>query len=176
MLKWIIFASIAVVAIIMVIKVIKTMLKIEKQDKSDEQKPEPKVEEEYKPSDVPVDIGSSSAGIVTDMSNSDSYDKTGAEYQFDSSSGFSDHADEEFFDYSAHMRNRKGRRRRDLSNVDLDGEFADDFEYQPSNFEYLNPQRNKSVKKKPVSTELNELSTELKVLMLSDIFDRKFFD
>lgn len=174
MLKWIIFGSVGLVVVVLVIKVIKTMLKIEKQDKQ-EVKEEQK-QEEYVPNETPVDMRSSSASVVTDMSNNADFDKGQAEYNFDNPTGFSDHADEEFFDYSSHVRNRKGRRRPPKQDFDLDGEFADDFEYQPSNFNYLNPQRRKSNKKKPVSTELNDLSTELKVLMLSDIFDRKFFD
>lgn len=173
MLKWIIFASIALVVIVLVIKIIKAMLKTEKESKQKEAT-EPIKEEEYKPEQVPADMRASTTGIVTDMSNSVS-DANDAEYDFDMS-GFSDHDDDEFFDYSAHMHGRKNRKGNNLPDIDLDGEFADDFEYQPTNFDYLTREPRRQNKKKPVSTELNELSTELKVLMLSDIFDRKFFD
>ncbi len=173
MLKWIIFASIALIVVVLVIKIIKVMLKTEKESKQKEAA-EPIKEEEYKPEQVPADMRSSSAGIVTDMSNNVN-DNNDTEYDFDMS-GFSDHDDEEFFDYSSHMHNHKNRKRKNMPDVDLDGEFADDFEYQPTNFDYLTREPRRQNKKKPVSTELNELSTELKVLMLSDIFDRKFFD
>lgn len=174
MLKWVVLGAVGLVVVVLVIKVIKTMLKIEKQDKQ-ESVAESKQEESYTPAESNVDMRSADS-FMTDMSNDITADKSSAEYQFDATTGFSDHADEEFYDYSAHVRNRKGRRRQPQPDFDLDGDFADDFEYQPSNFEYLNPQRRRASKKKPVSTELNELSTELKVLMLSDIFDRKFFD
>ena len=172
MLKWIIFASIGLVAVVFVIRVIRTMLKIEKQSNK-EDKAEPVAEQEYTPTDTAVDMRSSAANIVTDMSTNTATDDS--VYNFDSQTGFTDHADDEFFDYSAHMHNRKGRRRQSTPDFDLDGEFADDFEYQPRNFDYL-ANRRPPKKKKSVSTELNELPTELKVLMLSDIFDRKFFD
>ena len=175
MLKWVIFGVVGLLVVVFAIKVIRTMLKIEKQDKQST-KEEVQQQEEYIPEEVPIDVHSSSAGIVADMSTKTSENENTAEYDFNSMTGFSDHDDEEFFDYSAHVRNHKGRRRPKQMDFDLEGDLADDFEYQPSNFGYLNPQMRKSNKKKPVSTELNELSTELKVLMLSDIFDRKFFD
>jgi len=172
MLKWIILAVGAIVLTVFVVKIIKVMLKTEKESKqptTEQDKPESKGE--YIPQEVPIDIHSSSAGIVTDMS---AKPKTDDEYNFDMPSGFTDLADDEFFDYSAHMHSRKGRRRKPVD-FDLDGEMADDFEYIPStpDFSYLN--RNRKPKKKPIEKELNDLPTELKVLMLSDIFDKKYF-
>lgn len=107
--------------------------------------------------------------------NSSEFSDFNSNDNFDfASSGFTDHEDEEFFDYSRHMRNRKKRKPVDF---DLEGEMADDFEYIPSSpdFSYLHNHR--PPKKKPtLEKSLNEMPTELKVLMLSDIFDRKFFD
>ena len=167
MIKWFAIFIGAGILILFVVRIIKVMLKTEKESKSNTAITEEKVEE-YKPENSKIDINSSSSAMPTvDFSN-----KT-----MDTPNYFTDNADDEFMDYSQHMHSRGRRRRPKLDDLDLDGDMADnDFEYIPSSpdFNYLHGRNQK--KKKPLKKELNELPTELKVLMLSDIFDRKFFD
>lgn len=170
-------ASVIVVATIFVIRIIKVMLKTEKQSKSTEQ---PKAEQsaEYVPENTAIDITSSNSNIVTDMSVKPNNDLSKSTGNYDEMSGnsFLDELDTEFADYSAHLKNRKNKRNStDFSDFDLDGELADDFEYMPNDANFVYPNRKPPTeRKKSIDRELNELPTELKVLMLSDIFDRKF--
>ena len=89
-----------------------------------------------------------------------------------SDTGFTDHTDEEFFDYSEHMRNRTNQQ---SPNFDIEGDFADNFNYEPSGpqFEFLHQQTSKP-KPKKLNETLNELPDEIKALMVSGLFDRKF--
>jgi len=177
MFKWIVLTIVILVATVFVIKIIKTMLKIEKESNKTEKVEENKVEEQYQPQQTQIDLSSSSATIITDMSNNP---KELAEVKdeeiYGMPSGFNDKFDDEFNEYSRHAHNRKGRRRIP-DNFDLDGDFADELsdgsEYIPSSpdFSYLH---NRKKQKQPLKKELQDLPTELKVLMLSDIFDRKF--
>jgi hypothetical protein len=177
MLKWIILA-ITVVVILFVIAFIKYMLKVHKADKQ-KSTPVSEVTEEYVPEESHIDIHSASSGVpVTDMSKQ--VEKEEQDFindimaDFDAPvGGFTDSIDDEFVDYSQYARKSKGRRRRPID-FDLDGEMADEYIPSSEDFSYL-PRRQKP-KKKPIAKELNDLPTELKVLMLSDIFDRKFFD
>lgn len=90
-----------------------------------------------------------------------------------SDTGFTDHADDEFFDYSAHMRNRKGREV--PLDFDTKGDFADNFEYEPSSpeLDFLHKHQPKP-KPKNLPQTLNELPDEIKALMISGLFDPKF--
>ena len=185
MIKWIALGAGILIATVFVIKIIKTMLKIEKQsnkkDKASKEsaKDEPNVKEEYVPEKGGIDLTSSSNTIMTDMSVDSSIKDDDQDYY--QPSGFTDSVDEEFNDYSAHARKHsKGRRRKPPVDFDLDGDFADEFTddipYIPASpeFGYLRGEGKR--KKQPLKKELQDLPTELKVLMLSDIFDRKFFD
>lgn len=184
MLKWIILILSATLLTIIVISIIKVMLKSEKDSKKI--KTEDKVgksQEEYVPEQAPIDIHSASSGApITEMSIDDK--KIEADFVNDviddvpdlpmpPDSGFTDNIDNEFIDYSNFAHNNKGRRRQHID-FDLDGELAD--EYIPSTPDFSYIPRRAPQKKQPIRTQLNELPTELKVLMLSDIFDRKFFD
>ena len=183
MIKWIALAVGLLIASIFVIRLFKTMLKIEKdnnkKDKTSKevaQNTTPVENEEYRPEKSSINLNSSNNTIMTDMSIDGNIKDDGKDYY--KPSGFADSVDNEFKDYSNHARNRKGRRRKPVD-FDLDGEFADDFEdnstYIPasSEFGYLNGGKSK---RQPLKKELQNMPTELKVLMLSDIFDRKFFD
>ena len=87
--------------------------------------------------------------------------------------GFTDHKDDEFFDYSAHMRNRKGREV--PIDFDTDGDFADNFQYEPSSpeFDFLHKHQPKP-RPKNLSQTLSDLPDEIKALMSSGLFDPKF--
>lgn len=176
MIKWVIIFTIAIIVAIFVIRIIKVMLKTEK-DSKNSGKVEQSVEETtYTPADTSIDVGSSSNSIVTDMSaDAKNLDNVKAEYDFDmaNGNGFLDEIDTEFEDYQKYARG--GPRRSLPPDFDFDGDMADEYIPDSPEFSYIPPRRN-TRKKKSVSTELNELPTELKVLMLSDIFDRKFFD
>ena len=186
MFKWIVLSVGLVVASVFVIKILKTMLKIEKEsnkkDKAAKEsaKDTPVAEkEEYAPQESAIDLNSSSNTIMTDMSvDNAKKDEDNAYYQ---PSGFIDSVDDEFKDYSAHARKHSKGRRRQPVDFDLDGDFADEFNsdipYMPASpeFGYLRD-NGRPRKRQPLKKELQDLPTELKVLMLSDIFDRKFFD
>ena len=167
MIKWFAIFIGAGILILFVVRIIKVMLKTEKESKTKADKIEKK-QEEYIPETSKIDINSSSSIMPTvDFSNK----------PVKTPNYFTDNADDEFMDYSQHMHSRGRRRKPKLDDLDLDGDMADkDFEYIPNSldFSYLHDRNQK--KKKPLKKELNELPTELKVLMLSDIFDRKFFD
>ena len=183
MLKWIALIVGVTIASVFVIKIFKTMLKIEKEsNKKNKATKEPAKEsehaekEEYKPQESAININSSNSTIMTDMSVEGAVKDDNNDYY--QPSGFTDSVDEEFKDYSQHARNSKGRRRKPVD-FDLDGEMADEFDdsvpYMPASpeFGYLNSGK---PKRQPLKKELQDMPTELKVLMLSDIFDRKFFD
>ena len=146
------------------------MLKVEKEsNKQSKGKEEVNQSAEYKPEDAGIDIHSSNSTIVTDMSS-----KPAEDFNYDAPTGFTDSVDDEFDDYSRHAR-KSGRRRKPPIDFDLDGEMADDFEYTPGSPDFnLFPEQRRRQDKKQTVQSLNELSTELKVLMLSDIFDRRF--
>ena len=165
MLKWGILIIVSIIVLIFVVKIIKVMLKSEKE--SNQSKPTVDiVEEEYKPNDVAIDIHSSNTSVVTDMSNKPE------QYNESENNMFNDSLDDEFDDYRQFARNNKGRRRIP-KDFDMDGEYADEYIPSSPEFSFLNPSKPRKTKKS-IETELNNLSTELKVLMLSDIFDRKF--
>ena len=183
MLKWVLLIVGLTIATIFVVAFIKFMVKTEKDSKkSDKSEKEETVVDEYKPEERHIDIHSASSAIpITDMSK---HDDAKAEHDFIndimadfdtpiSSGGFMDDMDDEFADYSKFAHNSKGRRRKPID-FDLDGDMADEYIPSSPDFSYL-PKRQKQ-KKQPINKALNELPTELKVLMLSDIFDRKFFD
>ena len=183
MIKWIALGAGILIATVFVIKIIKTMLKIEKQsnkkDKaSKESAKDAPIKEEYVPEKGAIDLTSSSNTIMTDMSVDSSIKDDEQDYY--KPSGFTDSVDDEFKDYSTHVRKHSKGRRRKPVDFDLDGEFADEFTddipYIPASpeFGYLRGEGKR--KKQPLKKELQDLPTELKVLMLSDIFDRKFFD
>ena len=181
MFKWVLFGGFIITAIF-VVAFIKFMLKTEKDSKTAEIKDSDNKSEEYVSQDAPINIHSASAGIPpTDMSNNVSKSTDTYRDMIDDVpdlpmpefNGFIDDLDNDFSDYSQFAHNSKGRRRKPVD-FDLDGDLADEYIPSSPDFNYL-PKRQPR-KKKSISTELNELPTELKVLMLSDIFDRKFFD
>lgn len=132
------------------IKVIRTLLKIEKKSNqpTPEPQPEPKVEE-YQPTDETPPIEETPHTLT-------------------------DHTDDDFFDYSSHIRNRKPAPH--TPEFDLDGDFADDFEYTPSSpeFNYTNRHIKPNTDEKSLADNLLDMPEALKVLMLSDIFDKLF--
>lgn len=149
------------------------MLKIEKaSNKADKTEDSGKPVEEYTPQDASIDIHSSNASIVTDMSNNEK--SVDGKYDMQDS-GFKDDFDDEFEDYSRFARGGKAKNYPPID-FDLDGEFADDLEYIPDSpdFSYLHHRKKKE--KKPLNKSLNELPDEIKAIMLSDVLDRKFFD
>jgi hypothetical protein len=175
MIKWVLLAVGCLIATIFVVLLIKYMLKTEKETKQQETaKKTESVQEEYQPQNAPTDIHSASGGVpLTDMSVKPS-DNNDLEDTLDfpmPPSGFMDDADSDFADFSDFAHKSKGRRRKSVD-FDLEGDLADEYIPDSPEFSYL-PKRQPQ-KRKPLSTELNELPTELKVLMLSDIFDRKF--
>jgi len=175
MLKWVIIFIVALVVAIFVIRIIKVMLKTEKESNKPAQ--EVKTEEKvYSPESSSIDVGSSTNSIVADMSaDAKNLNDVKAEYDFDSpiDNGFFDELDTDFDDYRKYA--RSGPRRQIPDDFDIDGDRADEYIPDSPEFGYIPPSRRER-KKKSISTELNEMSTELKVLMLSDIFDRKYFD
>lgn len=139
------------------IKIIRTMLHIEKKSNQDNTtKDEPITKEEYHPQDEEVKESGGKEIIPNNQT---------------------DHQDDEFFDYSGYMRNKPSRPSIP-DDMDLSGDFADDFEYIPSSPDtnylsrYANPK--KKAEKGTLAQNLQELPQELKVLMLSDIFDKLF--
>lgn len=143
------------------------MLKTEKDsNKPAETKPE-EVSEPYKEfdaKDTAISTGSGTNNIVTDMSDH-SKDEFG--------SLFYDDLDSEFNDYRRHAR-KNSNSNPFPDGFDFEGDRSD--EYIPDSPEFSYIPRRQQPKKKPIKKELNDMPTELKVLMLSDIFDRKFFD
>lgn len=176
MIKWVIILLVALVVTIFVVRVIKVMLKTEKE--SNNPTPETKNDDKaYIPEKSSIDVGSATNSIVTDMSaDAKNLDNVKAEYDFNDpiDNGFFDEIDADFDDYRKYARSSGGRRRMP-DDFDIDGDRADEYIPDSPGFEYIPPRRNQR-KKKSISSELNEMSTELKVLMLSDIFDRKHFD
>lgn len=139
-----------VVLLVFGIKLIKTMLSIEKKSKqTPPQQSESAVVEEYHPADKPV---------------KDEQNKELA----------TDHVDEDFFDYSSHVRNRNPKPY--VPDFDFEGDFADDFEYTPSSPEFNYTSRHVKPKQdeKSLADNLLDMPEALKVLMLSDIFDKLF--
>ena len=178
MIKWVLLVAGITIVSIFVIAIIKFMLKTEKDSKKEVNSED--VVKEYNSYEQAIDIHSASAPIpVTDMSShNDKKDEqdfiNDIMADFDGPvDGFADDVDSEFADFSEFAHKSKGRRRTSVD-FDLDGEMADEYIPSSSDFEYL-PRRQKP-KKQPLNKALNDLPTELKVLMLSDIFDRKFFD
>ena len=181
MLKWVLLFVGIFIATVFVIALIKFMLKAEKDSKKIATEDVVGKPEEYKPEEAHINIHSASGAIpVTDMSNH--YDKKSeqdfvndilADFDKPIDSGFVDNIDDEFADYSNFARNSKGRRRPPID-FDLEGDMADEYIPSSPDFNYL--PRRRQPKKQPINKALNEMPTELKVLMLSDIFDRKFFD
>ena len=162
MLKWIVLSLGLIAAIIFTVALLKFMLKTEKDSKNKPDESDNVKQEEYQTEDSHINIHSATGGIpVTDMSAA----ITGA--------GFTDKLDDEFDEFSEFARNYRGRRRKPID-FDLDGDFADEYIPDSPDFSYI-PRQSKTRSNKSVATSLNELPTELKVLMLSDIFDRKFF-
>ncbi len=176
MLVWVVLTAVVIIVIAFVVKAIKTMLKIENEsnEKASVEPITPKVNEEYKPESSAIDLQSSNNTIMTDMSADSSKELNSLDVYPMPSSGFSDNIDNEFEDFRKYARSGKKGRRRMPEDFDMEGEMADEYIPSSPDFSYL-PKRQPK-KKKALSTELNELPTELKVLMLSDIFDRKFFD
>ena len=167
MIKWIIIFAIAIIVILFVIRIIKVMLKSEKDSNKPAENNTEEVSEPYKEFDAKdsaISTGSGSSNIVTDMSDH-SKDEFG--------SAFYDDIDNEFNDYRRHAR-QNNNRNSFPEGFDFDGDRSDEYIPDSPEFSYI-PRRQPS-KKKPIDKELNEMPTELKVLMLSDIFDRKFFD
>lgn len=183
MLKWVLLIVGLVVLIAFVVAFIRFMLVSEKESKTTV---EPKLQnEEYTPEGEPINIRSSSGGVpLTDMSIKDNANDISKEEQdfvneimadFDQpigGGGFVDDIDDEFEDYSKFA--RQGRRRQPVD-FDLEGEMADEYIPDAPDFSYLHHRRQPK-QKSTLDKQLNELPTELKVLMLSDIFDRKFLD
>lgn len=170
MIKWIVLAIILALLTLFVIKIVKVLLKIEKDSNKKDADKEPKLStpDEYTPDAPEINTHSSNASVLTDMSAKPSENLDMPKI---SESGFTDDADDEFLEYSKHMR-KKGKRRPTID-FNFEGDMADeDFEYIPDSpdFSYLHNRPKKN--KKP--TSLNDLPDEIKVLMLSDIFDRKF--
>ena len=167
MVKWIIVSLFVIIVAIFVIRIIMVMLKSEKDsNKPVEVKPEQASEpyKEFDAKDSAISTGSGSSNIVTDMSEH-------GKDEFNSS--FYDNADNEFNDYRRHAR-KQTNYDPFPDGFDFEGERSD--EYIPDSPEFSYIPRRQPPKKKPIKKELNDMPTELKVLMLSDIFDRKFFD
>lgn len=141
----------SIILLVFGVKVIKVLLSIEKKSNATPP-PEPIKEEEYTPTEQPAEP--TNTEVKPDL--------------------VTDHADDDFFDYSSHIRNRKPKSH--TPDFDLDGEFADDFEYTPSSPELNYTYRH--TKPKPsentLADNLLDMPEALKVLMLSDIFDKLF--
>ncbi len=157
MIKWLVIGATVLIVLVVAIRILKVMLHTEKASKPID-KDEP--EEEYIPiKEDEVDLAPPQ--IPNEIENL--------------SNGFGDSLDDEFSDYSKYAHNRKPSAPIDF---DLEGDYADDeFEYIPNrpDLDFF-PQRRVKKKQKPtIEQSLNDMPTELKVLMLSDIFDRKFF-
>jgi hypothetical protein len=172
MIKWIIILAIVIIATVFVVRIIKVMLKAEKDsNKKDIASSSPETletqsaePEKFKAEDAAISTGSGTSNIVTDMSEREDDDFINAFY---------DNADTEFNDYSKYA--RKNRNPYPLpDDFDFEGDRSDEYIPDSPEFSYI-PRRQQS-KKKPIKKELSDMSTEMKVLMLSDIFDRKFFD
>ena len=177
MIKWVLLIVGIILATSIVVALIKIMLKSEKVSKKISSEETSNPDKEYQPEQKHIDIHSASSGIpVTDMS----VEETKGSVKFDEMSnipgidnGFLDELDDDFADFSDFAHNSKGRRS-NYVDFDLDGDLADEYIPDSPDFSYIPKPR--SHKKRAIATELNEMPTELKVLMLSDIFDRKFFD
>lgn len=167
MIKWIIISAIVIIVSAFVIRIIKVMLKAEKEsNKPAESQPEQIAEypKEFDAKDAAISTGSGSSNIVTDMS-----EHVNDEFN----SAFYDDLDSEFNDYRRHAR-KQSSYDPFPEGFDFEGDRSDEYIPDSPEFSYI-PRRQPS-KKKPIKKELNEMSTEMKVLMLSDIFDKKFFD
>lgn len=165
MVKWIIIFAVVLIVAIFVIRILKIMLKAEKDsNKLDEVQPDNSTYNTFDANNTSINTGSGSNNIVTDMSNH-SQDEFG--------STFYDNQDTEFNDYRRHAR-KNGKDNSFPEGFDLEGERSDEYIPDSPEFSYI-PRRQQPIKKASIKKELNELSTEMKVLMLSDIFDKKFF-
>lgn len=182
MVKWVVLLAVAGIIILLAVRIIKVMWKSERDSETNQSS---QANGETTGSYVPAKSNESNDEIkkakqddflVADFTKYSSGNNDFGEHDFvkskTSDSGFSDFDDDEFLDYSNHMRNRKIR---DIpEDFDLDGENADDdFEYIPSSpdFSYL---QNQKPKKNTLKRSLNGLSDEMKVLMISNLFDTKF--
>lgn len=172
MIKWILLVCVLAILTILTVTFIKLMLRAEKDSKKNTTN-EVDSSKEYIPEEQHIDIHSASDGVsINNMSDKkDEADFVNSVLN-ESSNGFIDDVDEDFTDFSSYA--RSGKSPRPPIDFDLDGDMADEYIPSSPDFNYL-PKRT-STKKQPISKALNELPTELKVLMLSDIFDRKFFD
>ena len=165
MIKWIIISAVVIIVTVFVIRIIKVMLKAEKDSNNPQSQPEQtEVYKEFSAKDTSISTGSGSNSIVTDMSNHPK-DEFG--------SAFYDSLDKEFNDYRRHAR-KPSSNNSFPDGFDFEGDRSDEYIPDSPEFSYI-PRRQQS-KKKPIKKELNDMSTEMKVLMLSDIFDKKFFD
>ena len=188
MLKWILLASVGIVVLVIAFRIIRVMWKSEKSSKNNAKSPvesENTTLQEYVPMTQEIKESSKDlkdkqeADFLTDFTKDSLNDiNNGLDNDFYetklSDSGFGDSNDDEFADYSNHMRNRT---RSDLpKDFDIEGDKADDdFEYVPSSpeFSYLHTHQQQS-KQKTLEKSLNELPNEIKALMISNLFDTKF--
>ena len=186
MLKWVILASVVGIVILLSVRIIKVMWKSEKDSKEVKSVEQTEnnnanyVPQALESDEVDGEIKKKSIDdfLVTDFAKGTNSDNEFEDYDFarsrTSDGGFTDFNDDEFIDYSNHMRN--GKSRPTPEDFDLDGDSADEeFEYIPNapDFSYLQNRRQKA-QKKTLEKSLNELSDEMKVLMISNLFDTKF--
>ena len=177
MIKWLLLGVGAVIAIVAVVMVIKIMLKSEKDSKKIKTQEVAGKPQEYIPEQAPINIHSASGAIpITDLSSKPTQFVEPASDLIDDvpdipMGGFMDEADDEFGDFSNFAHNLKGRRRQPPTDFDLEGDLADEYIPDGPDFSYI-PKRRQPKNKS--TTSINDLTTEMKVLMLSDIFDRKF--
>lgn len=165
MIKWIIISAVVIIVSVFVIQIIKVMLKAEKEsNKTSETSDTNQSSGSFNAQDAAISTGSSINNIVTDMSEHAKDDYTNTFY---------DNADSEFKDYSHHAK-KNSNHNSIPEDFDFDGERSD--EYIPDSPEFSYIPRRQPPEKKPIERELNDLPTEMKVLMLSDIFDKKTFD
>lgn len=187
MFIWIIIAAGALLIALIVVKIIKAMLKAEKESNKQQTNKQESENNNLNTPELDIDkpiVEDSSSNIDTSVdTNSPEISKEDWEEfnakmrEFDSlmaDGGFTDHEDEEFFDYSKHLRNRKNNVKPPVQ-MDLEGDLADNFVYEPSapELSYLNTHRQRNIKKS-TKTSLNNLPDEIKVLMISNLFDKKF--
>lgn len=177
MIKWLILGICAIIATIFVIIIIKIMLKTEKDSNKRQTSETPKKDEVYSPKEIAVDTHSDVMNTpVADFSNEPSKLQHSSDLLDDVPDmpfgQFTDDLDDDFLDYSKFAHNSKGRRRKPPMDFDLDGDLADEYIPDSPEFSYIPRRRKSSTKEEPVS--INDLPTEIKVLMLSDIFDKKF--
>ena len=83
MIIWVFISALVLVLIIFAIRIILVMLKTEKESKPDE-KPQKIEDKTYTPVNAPINVGSATNSIVTDMStDAKNLDNVKAEYDFD---------------------------------------------------------------------------------------------